>query len=104
MRKGETKDFDALAVNTDVPKSIPRQLLETLRLWQPINSKWTIKELFDRIQKSTTEFLKIPMMEMQSDEFYSMYQDADNVELGKYNPLPTDVPSYYIEDAPEQFP
>ena len=75
-------------VNQDVPKSISRQLLDTLSKWQPVNSKWTIKELYERVSQSVTEFLKIPMLEMSSEEFYSLYMDVDNQESGLFKPLP----------------
>lgn len=71
-----------------MPKSISRQLLDTLKNWQPVDSKWTIKQLFERVTISVTDFLKIPMLEMNSEEFYSLYMDADNQKLGVYKPLP----------------
>ena len=53
-----------------------------------MDSRWTIKELYERVSQSVTEFLKIPMMEMSSEQFYSLYMDMDNQELGMYQPLP----------------
>ena len=88
-------------VNQDVPKSISRQLLDTLSKWQPVNSKWTIKELYERVSQSVTEFLKIPMLEMSSEEFYSLYMDVDNQESGLFKPLP--VPKRELEDGDEEY-
>jgi len=41
------------------------------------------------VTQSVTEFLKIPMHEMASEEFYSLYMDVDNQEIGIFNPLPS---------------
>ena len=61
-----------------MPKSISRQLLDTLSKWQPVSSKWTIRQLYERVSQSVTDFLKIPMLELNSDEFYSLYMDVDH--------------------------
>ena len=47
----------------------------------------TIRDLFMSVTKQVTEFLKIPMYEMTSDEFYTLYMDANGKELGVYKPL-----------------
>lgn len=73
-----------------VPKSISRQLLDTLSKWQPVSSKWTIRQLYERVAQSVTDFLKLPMLEMNGEEFYSLYMDANNRELGLYKPLIAD--------------
>ena len=80
-------------------KSISKQLLETLTKWQPVDSKWTIKELYERVSQSVTDFLKIPMVEMSSEEFYSLYMDVDNQELGMYKPLPVPKPEESLDDG-----
>lgn len=53
-----------------------------------MSTRWTIKELFGTVTKSVTEFLKIPMHEMTSEEFYSLLMDANVKDLNLYNPLP----------------
>ena len=75
-------------MSADLPKSISKQLLDTLTRWEPMNSRWTIGKLFQRVTMSVTEFLKIPMNEMNSEQFYSLYADVDNQQLGFFQPLP----------------
>ena len=84
-----------------MPKSISKQLLETLTKWQPVDSKWTIKELYERVSQSVTDFLKIPMMEMSGEEFYSLYMDVDNQELGMFKPLPVSKPNESLDAGEE---
>lgn len=51
------------------------------------------------VTKSVTEFLKIPMYEMTSEEFYSLYMDVDSKGLGIYKPLKSHQPAAIEKDA-----
>lgn len=53
-----------------------------------MHSKWTIGKLYQQVTGQVTDFLKIPMMELNSEEFYSLYTDVNNQEMGHFNPLP----------------
>ena len=42
---------------------------------------------FLTVTRQVTEFLQIPMYEMTSEEFYSLYMDADKKMLQMFEPL-----------------
>ena len=62
----------------------------------------TIRELLIAVSKQVTDFLKVPMYEMSSQEFYSLYTDADRKELEIYRPLQSPHNMQATEELPEK--